>query len=295
MQAEAHLREWELANLVGTSRSPVRVVLEYLRDAGVARYDRNKGYFLAVDAVDIPSSLLDVEQGGKDRVYRQIARMRFEGKLADSVTEADLCRLLCEGRSDVHQAMVRARDEGWVDKATGYGWNFVPTIDTLEAYDDLYAVRLALEPACVMSTKFRPVRTELLALRREQMGIANGDVKHLVAVELFESNSRFHATLVRWSHNTVAIGVLQRLDRLRRLTEYHQAERPLPRRELALEHCRVLDAIEAGDTMLAASLLRSHLDQARQKKAIAAAFASRASAAVAQDTSADVFDASPQA
>lgn len=295
MPADTHLREWELANLVGTSRSPVRVVLEYLRDAGVARYDRNKGYFLTVDAVDIPSGLLDVEQGTRDQVYRQIARMRFEGKLADSVTEADLCRLLGAGRSDVHQAMVRARDEGWVDKANGYGWDFMPTIDTLEAYDDLYAVRLALEPACVMSTKFRPVRSELVALRGEQMAIANGDVKNLVAVELFESNSHFHATLVHWSHNTVAIGVLQRLDRLRRLTEYHQAERPLPRRELALEHCRVLDAIEAGDTMLAASLLRAHLDRARQKKAIAAAFAGRARSPIPHGSSINTAEASPLA
>lgn len=273
LRAGEHLPEWLLAKLVGTSRSPVRVVLDYLQAQGVARYDRNKGYFLAVDAADIPASMLEAEHVlEEDPVYLRIARWRFEGKLADSVTEAELARLLGASRAEVHRALMRAQDEGWVERTAGYGWEFAPTVDTLDAYDDLYAVRLALEPACLLSTKFRPVRSELLAIRQEQTAIATGEVSHFTPVELFESNSRFHAIVVGWSGNAVAIGILRRLDRLRRLTEYRQAERPLPRRELALEHCKILEAIELGDTMLAASLLRAHLDGARRKKAIAAAF-----------------------
>lgn len=273
MRAEDRLSELQLAKLVGTSRSPVRVALELLTEQGVTRYDRNRGYFLAIDACDIPTIVIEDELvSDEDPVYLTIARWRFERKLNDSVTEADLSRLIGVSRAEVHRALTRAQAEGWASRAVGYGWEFVPTVDTLDAYDDLYAVRLALEPSCLLSPKFRPVKSELLAIKEEQQAIASGKAHHLTPVEIFESNSRFHATIVSWSRNTVAIDILRRLDRVRRLTEYHQAGRQLPRRELAQEHLNVLEAVERGDTLLAASLLREHLDGSRRRKAVAEAF-----------------------
>jgi DNA-binding GntR family transcriptional regulator len=200
-----------------------------------------------------------------------LANYRFDGKVADSATEADLVRLLGASRADVRKALARAQDEGWVEKAAGYGWEFLPMVDTLEAYEDLYAVRIALEPSCLLNAKFKPIRAELHALRAEQMALVTGS-SELTPIEIFESNARFHAAIASWSGNAMAIQILRRLDRIRRLAEYRQATRVLPRQELAHEHCEILDAIEVGDMLAAASLLRTHLDGARRKKAIPSAF-----------------------
>lgn len=276
LPAGTHLPEEWLASLAGTSRSPVRAVLQLLHERGLTQYDRNRGYFLAIDAAQMPASLVEAvsteRMDEEDGVYLRIARWRFEGQLSESTTEADLSRLLGVARADVNRALLRAQAEGWAHRTAGYGWEFMPTVQTVGAYDDLYAVRLALEPACLLSTKFRPVMSELQALRREQQAIASGKAADFSPIELFESNSRLHSTIAQWSRNTLAIDILRRLDQLRRLTEYRQAERPLPRRELALEHCKILDAIETGDTLLAASLMREHLDGARRQKAVAAVF-----------------------
>lgn len=276
MAAGEHLTESSLAQLIGTSRSPVRVVLDYLQSKGVTRYDRNRGYFLALGSDSIPADLLTDAHAGEDPVYLRLATFRFEGKLPDSVTETEVSRLLDASRAEVHKALLRAQDEGWAEKATGYGWELLPMVDSLEAYDDLYAVRIALEPACVLNPKFRPDKAELAALRREQQELSGRDPATLSPIEVFESNARFHATIAGWSHNQVAIQILRRLDRVRRLAEYRQAARPLPRQVMIHEHCDVLDAIESGDTLTAASLLRAHLDSARRKKVIPTAFGPQA-------------------
>lgn len=272
---ESHLAESVLAKHIGTSRSPVRAVLDHLQHFGITRYDRNRGYFLAVEARQIPVSLGASVESRTDRVYLQLAHARFEGRLPSEATETEISRLLSVSRPDTHKALLRAEEEGWAQKAAGYGWEFLPTVDSLELYDDLYAVRVALEPAGILSPKFRPDRAELAKLREEQLAIAGTDPADLDPVHLFESNTRLHTAIARWSHNQVAVQILERLDRMRRLAEYRQATRPLPRAELAHEHCAILDAIEAGDMLAAASLLRSHIDGARRKKVTSTAFGPR--------------------
>lgn len=271
-EAGQHLPEWGLAQLIGTSRSPIRVALDHLTELGVVRYDRNKGYSLMVDAAAIPDDTLKSVAEAEDPVYLRLADARFRGQVSGSMMEADLMRLLNVSRADLRRALQRAETEGWAEKETGYGWEFASSVDSLEAYEDLYALRIAIEPAGILSAKFMPDAAELNALRREQQSIADGGFRSLTPVERFESNAQFHATIAKWSGNKLAIQTLRRLDRMRRVVEYHQARRDLPRAELALEHLAILDAIEAGDTISAAALLRNHLDSSRRKKAVPAAF-----------------------
>jgi DNA-binding GntR family transcriptional regulator len=270
------LPEWGLAELIGTSRSPIRVALDHLTKLGVVRYDRNKGYSLTVDAAAIPEDTLKSVAEADDPVYLSLADARFRGQVTGSMMEADLMRLLGVARADLRRALQRAEMEGWAEKEAGYGWEFSSSVDSLEAYEDLYALRIAIEPAGILSAKFMPDPAELNELRREQQSIADGGFRALTPVERFESNARFHATIAKWSRNKLAIQTLRRLDRMRRVVEYHQARRDLPRAELALEHIAILNAIEAGDTISAAALLRNHLDSSRRKKAVPAAFAAEA-------------------
>jgi DNA-binding GntR family transcriptional regulator len=282
LPAGTRLPEWTLANLIGTSRSPVRVALEHLVEAKVVRYDKNRGYSVLADQGQLPKAMVDQTNAADDPLYLQVAEARFKGELPDSVTEADVTRLLDASRSEVRRVLVRAQAEGWAEKDAGYGWTFLPLIDSLEAYDDMYALRIAIEPAGILSPKFRPDMRELQELRSEQQAILDG--VHQTATERFESNARFHEAIAAWSGNRFTLQTLRRLDQLRRLAEYRQARQDLPRLALAREHLDILAAIEAGDSLTAASLMKQHLSGARLKKATSDAFAAPAATAASAST-----------
>lgn len=265
-----HLPEWKLANLIGTSRTPVRAALDHLVDANVVRYDKNRGYSVHCAAEDLPQDMLEEMHSADDPLYLALADLRFQGTVPESVTEADLTRSLGASRNEVRKVLVRAQSEGWAEKEAGYGWRFLPMIDSLEAYDDMYSLRLAIEPTGILSPKFQPNLEELRELRREQQAILDGVFQS--PTERFESNSRFHETIAAWGGNRFALQTLRRLDQMRRLAEYRQAEQGLPRLELAREHLDILQAIESGDCLHAAGLMRQHIHAARSKKAVAAAF-----------------------
>jgi DNA-binding GntR family transcriptional regulator len=267
-----HLVESALAKRLGTSRSPVRVALDRLVAAGVMRYDRNRGYFVHAAVEELPRDVLDEMHSVDDPLYLRLADARFKGEIPEAVTEADLTRLLGASRADVRKVLVRAHSEGWAEKETGYGWRFLPMIDSLEAYDDMYALRLAIEPAGILNPKFRPNMDVLRELQREQQAILDGGHETMTATERFESNARFHEAITLWSGNRFALQTMRRLDQMRRLAEYRQARQELPKRELAREHLQILDAIASGDALEAANLMRLHLNGARQKKAVVGVF-----------------------
>ncbi|MND23941.1 DNA-binding transcriptional repressor LldR [compost metagenome] len=267
-----HLPEWTLAKLIGTSRSPVKVALGCLVDAGLMRYDRNRGYHLEGDVHDLPHALKVHLQEVDDPLYLRLAEARFDGLVPDSVTEADLTRLLDASRGEIGKVLSRAQSEGWVEKEVGYGWRFLPMIDSLEAYDDMYSLRLAIEPAGILSPRFSPDMEQLEMLRQEQQAILDGGYQTITSIERFESNARFHETIAQWSGNRFALQTLRRLDQMRRLAEYRQSRHDLPRQALAREHLDILAAIQTGDNLLAASLMRQHIEAARRKKAVSAIF-----------------------
>lgn len=267
-----HLPEWTLAKLIGTSRSPVKVALECLVSIGLMRFDRNRGYHVNGSVDHLPADVLAQLHDVDDPLYLKLAEARLNGVVPESVSEADLIRILEASRGEVGKVLARAQSEGWVEKEVGYGWRFLPMIDSLEAYEDMYSLRLAIEPAGILSARFKPDIEQLQALRREQQAILDGGHITMTAIERFESNARFHETIAEWSGNRFALQTLRRLDQVRRLAEYRQTRLDLPRQALAVEHLRILDAIEAGDNLGAASYMRQHIEGAWRKKAVSAVF-----------------------
>jgi DNA-binding GntR family transcriptional regulator len=139
-------------------------------------------------------------------------------------------------------------------------------IDSPEAYEESYLFRAAIEPAGLMAATFRVRPDELDALRRRQEFIAESGFATMTSIELFEANSDFHETLAAWSGNRFILQSVKRVDGLRRLIEYRQAQQRPPRREAALEHLAILDALARHDPLSAAGLLRDHLENARRSK-----------------------------
>ncbi|WP_327630482.1 GntR family transcriptional regulator [Paraburkholderia sp. MPAMCS5] len=260
------LAESALAEKIGTSRTPVNVALHHLVSLGVVYYDANRGFFMAKPARDVTDVAAQFFNEPDDPLYLRIAEDRLAHRLPDDVTEADLMRQYEVSRSELRRVLSRMQEEGWIERQVGHGWQFMPMIDSVEAYEESYLFRAAIEPTGVMSPTFSANRVELDALRRRQRFIAEGGYLTMNSVELFEANSEFHETIAKWSGNRFIAQSVRRMDRLRRLVEYRQAKARKPRQEQALEHLAILDAIAQHDLLRAAALLRDHIEGARRAK-----------------------------
>lgn len=266
-----HLKEVDLADRIGTSRSPVQVALRYLAQTGLIQQDLNRGYFMVKDCGEWGQVAATLASTPDDPLYLQIAEDRRTGELPSEVSEAELMRRYDVARGGLRKVLARMSEEGWVEQNVGHGWSFLPLIDSPEAYDESYLFRQAIEPIGLLSPAFRVDAIVLGELRREQQRIVDGGYKTMTPIELFEANSRFHETLATWSNNRFISQSVRRVNLQRRLVEYHQASKRPQRQTQAQEHLEILDAIARQDFIGAASLLRNHLDGARRGKALAKA------------------------
>ncbi|WP_300753602.1 GntR family transcriptional regulator [Janthinobacterium sp.] len=268
-----HLTEANLARVIGTSRFPVSAALLHLTELGIVTYGRNRGFFLAKSAESLADEAQEWSNAADDPLYLQIAAARQQGALPDIVNETELMARFAVSRSALNKVLSRIQGEGWIERRAGHGWEFLPMIDSLEAYEESYALRIVIEPAGILGVRFAPDRNALAACRKEQELIASGGYASMTAIELFEANARFHETVAACSGNRFILQTVRRLDQLRRLVEYRQAEHRLPRKTQAQEHLRILDCIAAGDYLGAATAMRDHLDGARRSKSSSIVFA----------------------
>jgi DNA-binding GntR family transcriptional regulator len=265
-KAGEHLPEIQLAEHIGTSRSPVQAALRHLAHKGVVQQDANRGFFMVRDAKDWGAVATELSSQPDDPLYLAIVEARRTGELPDDVNEAELMRRFNVVRGTLRKVLARISEEGWVAQNVGHGWTFLPMIDSPEAYEESYLFRQAIEPTGIMSPSFRIDPAGLAELRHEQQRIVDGGFRSMTAIELFESNSRFHETLAHWSGNRFIEQSVRRVNMQRRLVEYMQASQRRPRQTQAQEHLEILDALAMHDVLRAASLMRTHLDGARRAK-----------------------------
>lgn len=266
------LREAFIANVVGTSRFPVQIALTHLEKLGVVRHVKHRGYFLASPAHSLAHIARKSSSAAEDPLYIRIVELRLSRQLYDKVTESELIRLFRTSRNALRRVLSRIQQEGWIVRRAGHGWSFLPLIDSMEAYEESYIFRLAVEPAGILSATFKPGTSALEACRREQEFIAEGGYRTMTATELFEANARFHEAIAASCGNRFILQAVRHVNQLRRLVEYLQAKERLPRKTQANEHLAILDKILRGDFLSAATTMRTHLEGARKQKVLASIF-----------------------
>jgi DNA-binding GntR family transcriptional regulator len=261
-----HLTEESLLPVLATSRSPIRKAMAWLAAKGVLERRPNKGFFLrSLPPSDSKTLKSEIEPEG-DKIYAAIAMDRLARRLPDVVSENELIRRYGVSRAQLRLALARMAAEGWIERRPGRGWEFQPLIDTVEAYRENYRFRQIVEPSAMRTPEFRIAPEKLAALRAQQLHVRDVGYKSLSQIELYEINSQFHQTLAGMSNNRFVGQTLQRLNDLRRLMEYGW---PLDRkrvRRVCDEHLAILDALEAGDLVLAAARLEAHLGAALAEK-----------------------------
>lgn len=260
------LPESVLAKQLGVSRTPVNLALRHLEKLGALERDMNRGYFLTRDAEDCLTLLDELFSKPDEPLYLRIAEERLDGKLPTKFLETDLMRRYEVTRASLRNVLSRIRQEGWVERQLGMGWQFTALIDSPEAYEESHAFRATIEPAGLLSPTFRFRMEELVKLQNRQRYIAEKGCESMTSIELYEANAEFHETISKWSGNRFFMQSVRRINSLRRLVEYRQASQREPRREAAIEHLKILEAIAAQDMISATHLLKTHIERARRIK-----------------------------
>ncbi len=252
------LTERGLAARFDVSRSPVRVALRELEEAGVIRVGE-RGHAVADPAAAAALAEAPPEPDEDEAVYLAIAHDRLAGQIPDRISENELLRRTGITRPRLQALLRRMSEEGWVERLPGNGWRFLPVLTSMQTYRQSYTFRQAIEPAAIRDPGFRVNRPELERTREIQRNLVAGEVLTITPVRLFEVNSALHEAICDCSGNAFFIDSLRRVNRLRRLIEYRVVVDRDQARLRCAEHVEMLDLILAGSRDEAADLMHRHL------------------------------------
>jgi DNA-binding GntR family transcriptional regulator len=257
-----HLAEQGLADALGVSRSPVRRALAVLAAEGAVEQVRNRGFFLAQDAVAMPAAATGAADPD-EALYARVIEDRLAGRLGAHASERALLARYGVPRARLLTVLGRAEAEGWVERRRGRGWSFPPVIDSAQGYENGYRFRLLVEPAALLEPGFNPDPQVLGHLRARQEHLLGPGLAELSRAALFDLNAAFHEGLIALAGNPFLLEGLQRVNRLRRPVEYRLYADHARLRRMAEEHLRILDLMERDEREVAAALMRAHLARSR--------------------------------
>lgn len=259
-----HLTEASLQDHLAVSRGPIRAAMLELTRAGVLEQRPNRGFFVLDPAAENGPA---ADDAGDEQLYLALADDRFMRRLPDTVSEAQLMGRYDLTRVRLRRVLARIAAEGWIERREGRGWRFAALIDSIDAYRESYELREMLEPAGILSDRFRLDRPLLERLRGQQEMVRDGGWRSLGQFELFETNSVFHEGLASMAGNRFLLATIQRQNQLRRLVEYRQTLLRDQVRQQNGEHIEIIRLLAGGERRQAAAILSDHLRNARRRKA----------------------------
>ena len=196
----------------------------------------------------------------RDNIYDALrgAILSCELQPGQELREQDLAARYEVSRSPVREALLRLEGERLVTVQPRQGYVVNPI--SLADAQDLFGLRLVLEPACAVAAAASAGKADLAALDRFRS--LDGDDSAFIA-----QNHDFHTTLARLSGNArmaaVTINLVEQSDRLIRLSVRsvlgHAAQL------LVGEHSAIVDALQARDGRGAQRRVRAHVRNAQTR------------------------------
>jgi DNA-binding GntR family transcriptional regulator len=253
-----HITAQELAAKFSASRWTVSKAFERLAEQGILTHQKDAGYrvaqLVALPPVDTVASA--------SAVYFRMAEERLNGELPEQVTEVYLRKRYQLTQANLNALLHRVANEGWIQRRAGYGWAFTATLDTPEALEQIYRLRLAIEPAALLEPNFHMSAEDIRRLRRMNEEILTGHAQTLPPDALYERGVAFHEAIAQASGNPFILDALRRINSLRRLLIYRSMGRRDRFHGQAQGHLQILNLIENGDLVAAAAALKTHLQGA---------------------------------
>ncbi|WP_410014445.1 GntR family transcriptional regulator [Sodalis sp. RH24] len=258
-----HLREQQLADMAGVSRTPVRAAMKLLCELGIIETRRNQGFFLVKPYDEIQRISIDVPASSDQDLYEQLVRDRIAGKLPESLTQTEISQRYDVDRNVLARTLLRLSEDGLIARNKGHGWSFLPTLNTDVAFSNGYRFRLMIEPGALLSPGFQADKNTLRRLRQQHMFlISHPDILSVDGRQIFDTDASFHETLAELSGNIFILQAIVQQNRLRRLLEFGSYTNKQRVREWCGEHVAIIDAVLEGHMAEAAEIMRRHLQSA---------------------------------
>jgi DNA-binding GntR family transcriptional regulator len=258
-----HLREQQLADLIGISRTPIRAALDLLAERDIVEARKNYGFFLRQPFDSLHRIEIEVPSTVDEELYQRLVRDRLENIIPNSMTQSEIARRYDVDRVALTRTLSRLAEDGLIARNKGHGWTFQPTLDSLVSLRDSYEFRLTLEPSCFLLPTFKPNAAAIERMRLQHLYfISHPDIASASATQLFETDAAFHEMCAEFSGNAFFLQAIQHQNRLRRLFEFGTYTNSRRVRDWCREHLDIIEAVAKGDFKQASVAMRMHLEQA---------------------------------
>ncbi len=266
------LTEVPLAQLVGSSRVPVRSALRELMAEGLMHRAGAHGYIVGPSGVEpirapLEQSLASLSilheprinfawQTLYDDVEQKVVHRSFFGR--SRINEHELARHYNVGRTVARDVLSRLETIGMIEKDEASRWSVVP-LDERRILD-LYELREYLEPVALGSALERLSDEEIDAMSAR---LADGASRYpdISAAEMYRFEVDLHVTCVQRTNNRELAKALQPTHCLLTLSKHTVGTKveKLAREAFFEEHTAVFNAIRLGDRKGAEDAMRTHI------------------------------------
>ncbi|MDO9405667.1 MAG: GntR family transcriptional regulator [Polaromonas sp.] len=258
-----HLREQQLADTLGVSRTPIRAALQVLSDEGIVEVRKHLGFFLAKPHGELPVVDFDITSSAGEALYERLVNDRIAGVIPNSLTQTEITKRYDVDRVTLLRTLARLAEDGLIERNKGQGWTFLPTLDSDSALRNGYNFRLMVEPATFTLPTFKPDRATLERSRMQHLFlIAHPDIASVSSTQLFETDATFHEMFAEFSGNLFVLQAIQQQNRLRKLMEFAGYANRRRVRDWCGEHLAIIDTVAAGQYAKAGEMMREHLTHA---------------------------------
>jgi DNA-binding GntR family transcriptional regulator len=273
IEAGTVLLEGHLADILGSSRAPVRQALMQLQQAGLVERFEGRGFRVGDDSVPVrriklSADMLDIEEplealrrsfaweGIYEEVERTIIHRSAFGRCR--VNELELARHYNVGRTVAHDVLTRLQSLGIVDKDERQRWTTVSLDPTRLAH--LYELRELMEPAALIQA-MPTIDKQMVATMRARLLDRLKAYPKVTAAEMNDLEYDLHVRCLEGCPNNEMLVALRRTRCTLTLSKHVLGvEMELPEHDPFMdEHLRIFDAIIAAKPKIAAATLQDHL------------------------------------
>lgn len=268
------LLEGPIADILGSTRAPVRQALKELESAGlVCRFD-GRGVLAGPTGttpkrIPLDAAILGVSTTGEavrksqgwesiyDEVERDVVNVSFFGGY--HISEVQLARNFNVGRAVAHDVLIRLERLGLIEKDIRSRWMVRPLDEA--RIRNLYELRWLLEPAALASAMASSPASKISAMMAE-LRSAMKAYPSISRTELDSLEHNFHVSFLSGCTNMELLKSLERTRCLLTLSKHVLGvSAPMPKKDpFMAEHLSVLRAVSKGEIERAQGLMRKHLE-----------------------------------
>jgi DNA-binding GntR family transcriptional regulator len=198
-----------------------------------------------------------------EKAYQALRSAIVECRLSpeERLTEASIARQLRVGKTPAREALRRLVVEGLARVTPRHGYTVSPI--TLRDVQELFALRLLVEPAAAALAAGNPDKNFLVRLKKlSRVGYREAERDSLR--KFVRANTEFHAQIALLSGNRrFAQLVSQLLSESERLINFGALLQPQSERTVN-EHQRLIEALASGDAASARRTMEEHVRTTRQ-------------------------------